>query len=98
MTTCPRTATIASMLCLPMADSKVLARRNEIVAALRRLVAPDAVVAVELRLAAYETDAFTAYRQRPLAVVPPRTTAEVASVTRVRHPGGLALLPRGAGR
>ena len=85
------------MLCLPMADSKVLARRNEIVAALRRLVAPDAVVAEELRLAAYETDAFTAYRQRPLAVVLPRTTAEVASVTRFAHSEGLRIVPRGAG-
>ena len=85
------------MLCLPMADSKVLARRNEIVAALRRLVAPDAVVAEELRLAAYETDAFTAYRQRPLAVVLPRTTAEVASVTRFADSEGLRIVPRGAG-
>src|SRR5690606_5719703 len=86
-----------AMLCLPAADSRVIARRAEIVAALERLLPGDAVIATEQRLAAYETDALTAYRQRPLAVVLPRTTAEVAAVVRYAHDEGLRIVPRGAG-
>jgi glycolate oxidase len=41
------------------------------VRALRGLVRADNVIDDDVRLAAYETDALTAYRQRPLAVALP---------------------------
>jgi glycolate oxidase len=85
------------MICLPTPDAAVLARRDEIVGALQRLVAPSNVVAEPLRLAAYETDALTAYRQRPLAVVLPETTDEVAAVLRYAHAENINVVPRGAG-
>src|SRR5690606_16801581 len=97
MTTCPRTATIRRMICMPAPDPGVLARRDAVVRSPRKLVAPEAVVAEDLRLAAYETDALTAYRQRPLAVVLPSTTAEVAAILRFAHEEGLRIVPRGAG-
>ena len=49
----------------------VLARRGEIVAGLRRLLPARAVIAQAVELKPYETDALTAYRQVPLAVVLP---------------------------
>ena len=55
---------------------------------LRGLVAAGNVIEDDLRLAAYETDALTAYRRRPLAVVLPETTAEVAAILEVRAPRG----------
>lgn len=85
------------MICLPTPDAGVLERREAIVAALRGLVPADNVVAEPLRLAAYETDALTAYRQRPLAVVLPETTAEVAAVLRFAAAEGVRIVPRGAG-
>ena len=85
------------MICLPEPDAGILARRERIVAALAAVLPPDAIVGDELRLAAYETDGFTAVRCRPLAVVLPRTTAEVAAVVRLAHRDGLKLVPRGAG-
>jgi len=85
------------MICMPAPDPGVLARRDAVVRSLRKLVAPEAVVAEDLRLAAYETDALTAYRQRPLAVVLPSTTAEVAAILRFAHEEGLRIVPRGAG-
>ena len=85
------------MICLPEPDTGILARRDLILAALASVLPPDALVADELRLAAYETDGFTAVRSRPLAVVLPHTTAEVAAVLRLAHRDGLKLVPRGAG-
>jgi glycolate oxidase len=85
------------MICLPEPDAALLARRDGIVAALRGLVAADSLIEDDLRLAAYETDALTAYRQRPLAVVLPETTAEVAAVLAFAHREGIKIVPRGAG-
>src|SRR5262249_27096870 len=39
----------------------------------------------------------SAYRQRPLAVVLPQTTAEIAAVLRLAKAKGLKVVPRGAG-
>ncbi len=85
------------MICLPTPDAALVARRSEIVAALRRLVRSDNVIEEPLRLAAYETDALTAYRQRPLAVVLPETTAEVAAILSYAAAAGVKIVPRGAG-
>ena len=54
----------------------VLARRETIVAGLRRLLPPDAVIDEAHLLKPYETDAMSCHRQVPLAVALPATTAE----------------------
>ena len=57
----------------------------------------DGVIVDRDRLLVYESDALTAYRYRPGAVVLPRTTEEVRRAVKavVRH--GLPIVPRGAG-
>ena len=75
----------------------ILERRTSLVRALGDLVADANVIADDVRLAAYETDALTAYRQRPLAVVLPETTAEVAAILAFAHREGVKVVPRGAG-
>ena len=85
------------MICLPEPDQNLLSRRDEIVRALRAMLGRERVIDEPLRLAAYETDALTAYRQRPLVVVLPETTAEVAAVLRYAHDEGVKVVPRGAG-
>lgn len=75
----------------------VLARRDVIVAGLRQLLPADAVIAETLRLKPYETDGLTAYRQVPMAVVLPETTAQVAAVMAFLHREGVRVVPRGAG-
>ncbi|HEX6995104.1 MAG TPA: FAD-linked oxidase C-terminal domain-containing protein [Gammaproteobacteria bacterium] len=85
------------MICLPEPDPGVLARRGEIVRALRAMLGRERIIDDSLRLAAYETDALTAYRQRPLAVALPETTAEVAEILRFAHREGIRIVPRGAG-
>jgi len=85
------------MICMPEADAAILARRDQIVAGLRRLLPAASVIAEPVRLKAYETDALTAYRQTPLAVALPATTAEVARVLRFADQEGVNIVPRGAG-
>ena len=85
------------MIRLPAPKPEVLARRPEILAGLARLVPADALITEGLRLRPYETDGLSAYRQMPMAVVLPRTTAEVAAVLRFCHQQGVRVIPRGAG-
>ena len=85
------------MVALPEPKPEVLARREEIVAGLRAIVPDSGVIAEPLRLKPYETDACTAYRQPPLAVVLPETTEQVAAVMAFCHRNGVRVIPRGAG-
>src|SRR5579863_10245451 len=82
---------------MPAPDAAIIARRDEIGAQLRRIVAADAVILPEDERRAYESDALTAYRQLPLLVVLPSTTAEVAAVLRFCKSAGVKVVPRGAG-
>jgi len=89
------------MIRQPEPKADILARRAEIVAALGALVPPGArgegVISDPIRLKPYETDGLPAYRQVPLAVVLPQTTAEVAAVMKYCHANGIRVVPRGAG-
>jgi glycolate oxidase len=85
------------MICLPEPDPAILERRDAIVRALRTLVPDEGLIDDVVRLAAYETDALSAYRQKPLAVALPRTTEEVARLLRFAHAERLKVVPRGAG-
>jgi len=85
------------MICLPTPDAAIIERRTDIVRGLRELVRAGNVIEDDTRLAAYETDALTAYRQRPLAVVLPETTAEVAAILAFAHRENVKVVPRGAG-
>ena len=82
---------------MPQADPGVLARRARIAADLRALVEAVSVIADDDALKAYESDALTAYRQPPLMVVLPSTTAEVAAVLRYCAENAIKVVPRGAG-
>ncbi|MEL6289554.1 MAG: FAD-linked oxidase C-terminal domain-containing protein [Pseudomonadota bacterium] len=79
------------------ADPVVVARRDEIVAGLRALVDDDALIADEDGRRAFDTDALTAYRRMPLAVVLPHTTKQVSDVLSYCNAQGVRVIPRGAG-
>lgn len=84
-------------IAFPKPDPAIIARREEIVAGLRAILDASAVVSSEDERRAFETDAFTAYRRLPLAVVLPSTTQEVSDVMRFCHAQGLKVVARGAG-
>jgi glycolate oxidase len=75
----------------------VLKKRDAIVASLRKLLPDQTLVADEAGRRAFETDALTAYRQPPMAVVLPRSTEEISRVLNFCHLAGVRIVPRGAG-
>src|SRR5947199_2147494 len=77
-------------------DGATIARRDEIAAALRRIVPGEGVIVSEPERRAYESDGLTAYRQSPLVVVLPSTTAEVAAILRYCKSEGIKVVPPGA--
>jgi glycolate oxidase len=81
----------------PQPDERILARREAIIDGLRPLVAPEALIVSEDERRAFETDALTAYRKMPLAVVLPSTTGEVSAVLKFCHANGVKVVARGAG-
>src|ERR1700679_3008011 len=82
---------------MPPSDDAVLARRAEIVAALKRIVPGEGVIDSEREMRPYESDGLTAYRQLPMVVVLPRTVDQVSRVLRYCHSNGIKVVPRGAG-
>jgi glycolate oxidase len=82
---------------MPELDAQVLARRDEVVAALRAIVPGEGVIASERAMRPYETDGLTAYRQLPMVVVLPESTEQVARLLRYCHEHGIKVVPRGAG-
>jgi glycolate oxidase len=85
------------MLTMPIPDAEVMARRAEIAQALRRIVPGEGVIEAPVEMRAFETDGLTAYRQLPLVVVLPETTAQVSAILRYAHEAGVKVVPRGAG-
>src|SRR5947207_4175881 len=82
---------------MPTPDGAIIARRDEIAAALRRIVPGEGVIVSEPERRAYESDGLTAYHQPPLVVVLPSTVAQVAAVLRYCKAEGIKVVPRGAG-
>jgi glycolate oxidase len=82
---------------MPQSDETVLARRADIVAALKRIVPGEGVIASEQAMRPFESDGLTAYRQLPMVVVLPETTEQVSAVLSYCHREGIKVVPRGAG-
>ncbi|SDR63156.1 glycolate oxidase [Rhizobiales bacterium GAS113] len=86
-----------SEIAFPVPDRGILARRDTIVAGLRRVMPSGGVIDAADERRVFETDALTAYRRLPLAVVLPGSTEEVAAVMAYLHREGVPVIPRGAG-
>ena len=82
---------------MPEPDGAVLARRAQIVKALRTMVPGEGVIASEREMKPFETDGLTAYHQLPMVVVLPETTEQVSLVLAYCHAEGIKVVPRGAG-
>ncbi len=85
------------MIAMPLPDEAVLARRADIATALPHMVKPAHVIDTPASLKAYESDGLTAYRQPPMLVVLPETTAEVSAILKYANDEGIKIVPRGAG-
>ena len=82
---------------MPAPDPRTLARRGQIAAAMRHIVPGEGVIDHLDELAPYESDALTAYAQRPLLVVLPENTEQICAVLRWCDEQQVRVVPRGAG-
>jgi len=82
---------------MPVPDAELIARKAQILRALKRIVPGEGVIGDPAALVPFESDGLSAYRQTPLAVVLPETTAQVAQVLRWCQARGVKVVPRGAG-
>lgn len=84
-------------LAMPAPNAATLERRAEIVADLRQIVPGEGVVDTETSMRAFESDGLTAYRQMPLVVVLPETTAQVSRILKYCSDRNIRVVPRGSG-
>jgi len=82
---------------MPAPNARTLAGRAHIVSAMRAIVPGEGVIDELDELAPYESDALTAYAQRPLLVVLPENTAQIAAILRWCNEHEVKVVPRGAG-
>ncbi len=86
---------------MPEPDTGIVGRREEIIAALRKIVPPGpfggGVIVDKDSLRAYECDGLSAYRQIPLVVVLPETTDQVSKILKYCNEESVKVVARGAG-
>ncbi|MDQ3559538.1 MAG: FAD-binding protein [Pseudomonadota bacterium] len=84
-------------LAMPEPKADIIARRDEIAAALSAIVPGEGVVTHEDGLRPFESDGLTAYRQTPMLVVLPETVDQVSRVLAYCNANGIRVVPRGSG-
>ena len=82
---------------MPKVDRKLLKKKSEIVVSLRKIVKEKNVLDHEDQTRPFETDALTAYKQKPLAVVFPENTEQVSQILSYCNKERVKVVPRGAG-
>ena len=82
---------------MPRPNPAILCNRTSILARLRAVLPHDSVIDAPAETRAYACDALSAYACLPLAVVLPRSTAEVSAVLAACSAMGVPVVPRGAG-
>ncbi|HXW00754.1 MAG TPA: FAD-binding protein, partial [Anaerolineae bacterium] len=70
---------------------------QEFLAALAEIYPPSRILAQPAELAPYESDALTAFRTKPRAVVLPESAAEVIETVKLCHRAGVPFVARGSG-
>lgn len=70
---------------------------KDLIAGLRRLLPPDAIMTREEALRPYECDALPIHRQLPMVTVLPRTVEEVQGIMALCYERNVPVVPRGAG-
>jgi len=71
--------------------------QSKVVLALSKVLAAEDILYTPEDTTPYECDGLTAYRQRPLCVVIPKTTVQVQEVLKICHEMSVPVIARGAG-
>jgi glycolate oxidase len=86
-----------SELTLPRVDQSTILNRNKIVSKLKKIIKSENVLDHDDEIKPYETDALSAYKQKPLVVVLPENTQEVSKILKYCNEEKIKIIPRGAG-
>ena len=86
-----------SELVLPKVDESTILNRNKIVSKLKKITKLENVLDHNDEIKPYETDALSAYKQKPLVVVLPENTQEVSKILKYCNEEKIKIIPRGAG-
>tara|TARA_Y100000590_G_scaffold291149_1_gene327868 strand:- start:3617 stop:5113 length:1497 start_codon:yes stop_codon:yes gene_type:complete len=86
-----------SNLVMPKVDRKLIKNKSKVIESLKKIIKQENVLDHEDQLRPFETDALTAYKQKPLAVVFPENTHEVSKILSFCNQERIKVVPRGAG-
>ena len=82
---------------MPKIDRKLIAKKKDIISDLKKIIKTENILYHEDEIRPYETDALSAYKQKPLLVVFPENTKEVSKVLAYCNQQRIKVVPRGAG-
>jgi glycolate oxidase len=86
-----------SNLAMPKIDRKLIARKLSIIADLKKIIRYENIIFHEDETRPFETDALSAYKQKPLIVVFPESTKEVSKILSYCNENKIKVVPRGSG-
>ena len=86
-----------SNLTMPKIDRKLIAKKSDIVADLKKIIKAENILDHEDQIRPFETDALSAYKQKALIVVFPQDTNEVSKILSYCNKERIKVVPRGAG-
>jgi len=82
---------------MPKIDRKLLSNKATVIAKLKKIIKAENVLDHEDQIRPFETDALSAYKQTPLAVVFPENTQEVSKILSFCNKERIKVVPRGSG-
>jgi len=86
-----------SHLAMPKIDRKLIAKKNDIVSDLKKIIKTENILYHQDEIRPFETDGLSAYKQKPLIVVFPENTNEVSKILSYCNQNRIKVVPRGAG-
>jgi len=84
-------------LVMPKIDRKLIARKADVVSDLKKIIKAENILYHEDETRPFETDALSAYKQKPLIVVFPENAKEVSKILSYCNQHRIKVVPRGAG-
>ncbi len=82
---------------MPKIDRKLISKKIQIVKDLKKIIKSENVLDHEDQVRPFETDALSAYKQKPLVVVFPENTKEVSEILSYCNQNRIKVVPRGSG-
>ena len=84
-------------LAMPKIDRKLISKKVDVIADLKKIIKAENILDHEDQIRPFETDALSAYKQKPLIVVFPENTEEVSKILAYCNQERIKVIPRGAG-